>query len=474
MEGNHTIYIEYKENLRYNAREGESMVRLRIAPSPTGYPHIGTMYQALFDYAFAKKNNGSFIVRIEDTDRQRFVEDAEKKLFEALDWFGLTEDESPRKSGPYAPYRQSERLSLYQKYATQLVEEKKAYYCDCSQERLEEVRKTMQENKQVPMYDKHCRELGKTQGVIRLKIPLGQKITVVDEIRGEIVFESAAIDDQVLLKSDGFPTYHLAVVVDDHLMKISHVVRGEEWITSTPKHFLLYEYLGFERPLFFHTAVLRNPDKSKLSKRHSHTNVSWYKENGFVKEAILNFLALMGWSHPEEKEMFSLDEFVSCFDLKDLKAVGPIFDLQKLEWMNGCYIRDFSIEELESRLKEYEPRLDQFEKNTLRQLVTLSQSRLKRLTDFYPLVSHFITSPSWSLSAEEKEVAQVLYQQIETIVSWEKDAIFASLKTCMEQCSVRMPILYKILTGNEKGLPLPESLVILGKEKVLSRLKYEK
>ncbi|MGH7245493.1 MAG: glutamate--tRNA ligase, partial [Candidatus Levyibacteriota bacterium] len=257
-------------------------VRVRIAPSPTGYPHIGTVYQALFDWAFAKKNNGTFFVRIEDTDRARFVADAEEKIYAALDWFGLEESESPRKGGPFGPYRQSERLDIYKKYALELIEKNGAYYCFCTKERLDELHKKQEQEKMPTMYDGHCRNLSKEEVeknladgqsyVIRLKIPENTDIVVKDEIRGEIHFDSKLIEDAVLLKADGYPTYHLASsVVDDHLMQTTHIVRGEEWLPSLPKHIIAYNYFGWEKPLFFHTPILRNPDKSKLSKRQGHT-----------------------------------------------------------------------------------------------------------------------------------------------------------------------------------------------------------
>lgn len=280
------------------------MVRTRVAVSPTGYPHIGTIYQALFDYAYARRNNGKFIVRIEDTDRERFVPDAQEKLFAALDWFHLSEDESPRKGGKFAPYVQSERLPIYQKYAEELIEKGHAYYCFCTKERLEEIRQKRQAAKMLLMYDKHCRYLSKEDieknlqaglpKVIRLKVPENQTIIVHDEIRGDISFDSNLIDDQVLLKSDGYPTYHLAVVVDDHLMEVTDVVRGEEWLPSFPKQKLTYDFLGWQIPKFYHTADLRNPDHSKLSKRHGHTNVSWYQNEGYLPEAFLNYIALLG------------------------------------------------------------------------------------------------------------------------------------------------------------------------------------
>ena len=339
------------------------MVRTRAAISPTGYPHIGTIYQVLFDYSFAKKNNGKFIVRIEDTDQNRLVKDAEDKVFLALDWFGLQEDESPRKGGTFGPYRQSDRLQIYNNYAQELVKKEFAYYCFCSSDRLDEIRQKMQQNNKPPMYDKHCRNLSadnvrkklkeNKSWVIRLKVPENEKIIVKDELRGEIEFDSNTVDDQVLLKSDGFPTYFLAVTVDDHLMEITHMVRGEEWLTSSPKVKLIYDYLGWEKPLFFHTPILRNPDKSKFSKRQGHTSVSWYQEQGFLPEAILNYLALLGWSHPDGKEIFALDEFIKLFELKDLNPVAPVFDLTKLEWMNGEYIRKCTMNNLQFTIEHF-------------------------------------------------------------------------------------------------------------------------
>ena len=463
------------------------MVRTRIAPSPTGYPHIGTVYQALFDWAFAKKHAGKFIVRIEDTDRERFVADAEEKLFKVIDWFDLTEDESPRKDGEFGPYRQSERLEIYRKYADELIANEKAYYCFCSKERLDELRQTLQKEKKQLMYDKHCRKLlddevkkkldEKSPYVIRMKIPEQQKIIVRDEIRGEITVDSHTIDEQVLLKSDGYPTYHLASVVDDHLMQITHVVRAEEWISSTPKHVLLYQYFNWETPLFFHTALLRNPDKSKLSKRHGHTDVNYYREEGYLPEAIVNYLTLLGWSHPEEKEIFDRSEFIEKFELKDLKPVGPIFDITKLGWMNGEYIRKMTIDELEKTIKHYENKIknrqsldEKLDPESFKQVVMLVQSRINTLSEFYPLTKYFIEEPDYDLTADEKKVAGDLKIALGKVADWNKDEIFQQFKSIMVEHSLRMPVLYRILTGVERGLPLPEAIEIVGREKTLYRL----
>ena len=457
------------------------MIRTRIAPSPTGYPHIATIYQALFDYAFARKSNGKFLIRIEDTDRERFVADAEEKLYEAIDWFGLTEDESPRKKGEYGPYKQSECLILYKTYAEELLTKGYAYYCFCTRERLEEVRKQQQAEKKPMMYDKHCRNLSKDEvtamlaekkpHVIRLKVPENEQIIVKDEIRGEISFDANLVDDQVLLKSDGFPTYHLAVVVDDHLMKITHVVRGEEWLSSFPKHALLYRYFDWQMPLFYHTAVLRNPDHSKLSKRQRHTNVSWYQEEGYLPEAILNYIALLGWSHPEEKEIFSLQEFIALFDLKDIKALGPIFDIEKLKWMNGEYIRMMTDEGLENKLKEFyknDKEVYEVLTNSMTRglLIGLAKTRMKTLKEFKTLV----IPAQVELNEHEKEVAQALRRKFEQSNEWNKETILASMKEVLKEYKIKGSILYKILTGYERGIPLPEALEILGKEETLKRI----
>lgn len=452
------------------------MVRTRIAPSPTGYPHIGTIYQALFDFAFARKHNGHFLVRIEDTDRARLVEDAEDKIFSSLDWFGLTEDESPRKGGPSAPYRQSERLDLYKKYANELVEKRGAYYCICSKERLEEVRLAQQREKKAVMYDEFCRtrqeevlqKIGEgTPYVLRLKVPEKGDIRVQDEIRGEVVFDQALIEDSVLIKSDGFPTYHFAVIVDDHLMQVTHVVRGEEWLPSLPKHILLYDYFGWEKPLFFHTPVLRNPDKSKLSKRHGHTNVDWYKEEGFLPEAILNFLALMGWSHPEGKEIFPLLEFIQLVDLKDLKPVAPIFDLKKLEWMNGEYIRGMSSEELKKRLLIFDSTLGETLKEYIDAFIPLAQSRMKKLSEFKPLVEPFIIFIPVEISEDDMKVKREIAGRLQGIEGWSIDSIAGTLVDYVRENKISFKTYYRILTGKESGLPLADTFAIIGKDKTL-------
>lgn len=459
------------------------MIRTRIAPSPTGYPHIGTIYQALFDYAYAKKHNGKFIVRIEDTDRARFVEGAEEVIFSALDWVGLYEDESARKPGSHGPYRQSERLDIYHKYAQELLEKDLAYFAYYPKEGSGQKKDYTQKGKKPQVVHetteappKSVKEMAANgDWILRMRVPKDKDVVIRDEIRGEITFVAEQVSEQVIVKSDGFPTYHLAVVVDDHEMGITHIVRGEEWISSTPKHVLLYQYFGWDLPKFYHTPLLRNPDKSKLSKRHGHTNVTWYIEEGYLPQAILNFLALMGWTHPEEKEIFPLEEFISVFDLKDIREVGPIFDMAKLTWMNGEYIRSMTIEDLEKVLRNFYA-LEAFEKfdpNTLREIIALAQERITTLKEFYPLIQHFLPDAEFAVTDEkEKAVATSLKEGVTSLKSWNKDAIMDVVRPILKEHGIRMPVLYKIVTGQDRGLPLPESLALLGKETVLERLDH--
>ena len=307
------------------------MIRTRFAPSPTGFLHVGGLRTALYCYLFAKKNNGKFILRIEDTDQSRKVDGAMENLIDTLKWAGINFDEGPTVGGDFGPYIQSERLNIYHEHAQKLVDEDKAYFCFCSPERLDEVRKKQIELKIPPQYDRLCRELPKEiieqkksngeKFVVRMKVPLIGETTFVDLIRGNVTIANKVLDDQVLLKSDGFPTYHLAVVVDDHFMKISHVIRGEEWLPSTPKHILLYKYFGWELPHFAHLPLLLNPDKSKLSKRQGDVAVEDYKAKGYLKEAIVNFISLLGWNPGDNREIFSLEELKMNFHLNELEKV---------------------------------------------------------------------------------------------------------------------------------------------------------
>jgi len=355
--------------------------RVRFAPSPTGYLHVGSLRTALYNYLFAKKNGGDFILRIEDTDRSRYVEGAVEKVISSLEWAGLFYNEGvyatkiigdDKKTvvqsitypntfevGECGPYVQSERLELYKKYAEQLVKEGKAYYCFCEPERLEEMREKQQKDKKAPMYDRYCLQNMTEEQIneklkencpatIRLKVPRSEEIVFEDMVRGKVSFNTNNIDDQILLKSDGFPTYHLASVVDDHLMKITHVLRAEEWLPSTPKHILLYKAFGWDMPIFAHLPQLLSVDKKKLSKRMGDVAVEDYINKGYLKEAIVNFVALLGWNPGEGsvQEIFSMDELIEKFDLAKVHKAGAVFDIKKLDWINAQYIKKMSVDEI--------------------------------------------------------------------------------------------------------------------------------
>lgn len=457
-------------------------VRTRIAPSPTGEDlHIGNLYTALINWTVAKKNKGQFIVRIEDTDRERFVKGAEEKILSSLKAFHLNYDEGPDIGGPFVPYRQSERLPVYHKYIQELINKGDAYYCFCTKERLDAMRKEQIAKKQPPKYDRFClREVKDPQEkiksgekyVIRLKIPDKKEVVFNDVLRGEIKISTSEVDDQVLIKSDGFPTYHFGVVVDDHLMEISHIIRSEEWISSTPKHVLLYEAYGWEPPVFAHVPILRNPDRSKLSKRKNPVWVSWYLHEGFLPEAVLNYLALLGWSHPGEKEIFPIEEFITCFELKDMNSVGPIFDLAKLTWMNQQYIQMLENSRLKKEIIRFYPKAAELPAVTFDKLIPLLKTRLSTLKDFIELTGYFFSAPDVRIRNEkEKIVAQQLLGLLKQTTEWNRDTIFSAFKSVLNLQDIRMPILYYICTGREKGLPLPESLEILGKEKTLEHLE---
>jgi len=462
------------------------MVRTRIAPSPTGQDiHIGNLYTAYINWAFAKKHKGQFIIRIEDTDRTRYVEGAEQKILSTIKNYGLDYDESVDINGPYKPYRQSERLDIYKKYADELIEKGKAYYCICTKERLDEVRKQMIAEKKVPKYDKHCLsiqdevkkkvEAGDSY-VIRLNVPENVEVTFPDVIRGEVTINTNNIDDQVLMKSDGFPTYHLAVVIDDHLMEISHVIRAEEWISSTPKHVLLYQAFGWELPIFAHLPILRNPDKTKLSKRKNPVWASWYLEQGYLPDAILNYLALMGWSHPDEKEIFDKEEFKKVFTLERVSPVGPAFDPKKLEWMNGQYIMKLSDAELKEKLLHFysDKKLDE---SFVEKTVPLIKERIKTLSDYAPLISFFLEKPSnYEVDLKDsKELIEQIANKLESISEWKAESIGSAMVELAKERNVSNSTFFMTLrvaiSGKKVTPPLNESMELLGKKECISRLR---
>ncbi len=471
-----------------------STVRTRIAPSPTGDDlHVGSLATALVNYAVAKKHNGTFVVRIEDTDRTRFVEGAEQKFLDVLVAYGIAADESPQHAGGYGPYRQSERLDIYKKHAETLIEKGAAYYCTCTRERLTALREEQQKQKHIPRYDKHCltrQDEVKKQieegmaHVVRLNVPADRDISFEDMLRGTITISTNDLDDQVLVKSDGFPTYHLAVVVDDYLMKISHVIRAEEWISSTPKHVLLYESFGWELPIFAHVPLLRNADKSKLSKRKNPVWASSYLEDGILPSAMLNYLALMGWSHPDEKEIFDLAEYIRVFDLKDMQPVGPVFDPVKLAWLNGEHIRALDVDDFQKRVEQYmstyqshDWRVIEKSSNMFSQSIPLVQPRIRKLSEYYPMCRFFYEDViEHEIDLDQcKELLHTTADTLEQVTDWTADAIGEVMqRVCTEAEAKPRDYFQQIrvaITGRKVSPPLNESMEILGKETSLARLR---
>lgn len=464
-------------------------VRVRIAPSPTGEDlHIGNIYTGLINFAFARKNKGKFIIRIEDTDRTRLVEGSEERILKSLKRFGLNYDEGPDKGGPFAPYRQSERKELYQKYAQDLVEKQVAYYCSCSKEKLEELKSKEQKIGEFKRHSLYCDKKKGDSFVIRLKVDDKKDISFKDLIRGKITINTSQIDDQILIKSDGFPTYHLAVVVDDYLMKISHIIRAEEWISSTPKHVLLYEAFEWPLPLFAHVPLLRNSDKSKLSKRSNPVWASWYLEQGFFPEVILNFLSLMGWSHPEGKEIFSLDEFIEKFDIKDLNPVGPIFDLTKLEWMNGEYIRKTQNSKLKIQILEYlkeisDGKLDHPTGEEIEKVIPIIKERIKKLSDFIPLTDFLWEKPEYEKQVFNKLGINNLEEALENILKdlkkmekpWKADNFEQTFRKLAGDLGLSATQIFQLIrvavSGQLVTPPLFESIQILGENETLKRFE---
>jgi len=469
-----------------------AVVRTRIAPSPTGLMHIGTAYMALFNYAFARKHDGQFIVRIEDTDRQRFVEGAEQVIFDGLKWLGIPYTEGPNIGGPHAPYRQSENLPMYKKAAEELIEKGHAYYCFCSAETLDAMRKDQQARKELPHYDRRCRAIPLLEAkkridtgekyVIRMKVPDHEVISWDDAIRGHIEINSNVVDDQVLMKSDGFPTYHLGVIVDDHRMEITHIMRGEEWISSTPKHILLYRYFGWELPVFAHLPLLRNPDRSKMSKRKNDVSVQSYREKGYLPEALRNYLCLMGWSHPQEKDVFDLNEFIAKMSLERIQTTGPIFDINKLNWMNGKYIREvLSLDELIAKLQPFLPA--DFPKDLLPKVLPLVRDRLVTLKDIGPLTEFFYRDVETKkedligkkgTADEAKMYLDESIKKFETVTEWKAMPMETVLRDMCDAKGWNRGAFFMTLrvavTGRTATPPLFDTIEVLGKETTMKRL----
>jgi len=487
------------------------MIRTRFAPSPTGNPHVGNMRTALFAYLFAKKNKGKFVLRIEDTDRERFVESALDTILLSLRWLGIVPDEGPMPiGGDYGPYLQSQRLEQYQKYAGQLLAEGHAYYCFCTEDRLEELRKIQTAGKQPTRYDRHCLQLtdherqqqltAKTAYVIRLKVADNEKLSWNDLVCGAIEFSSNEIDDQVLLKSDGFPSYHLAHIVDDHLMEITHVIRSVEWLSSTPKHILLYRFLGWEAPQFAHVPLVLGSSKAKLSKRDGAVGVLDFKRQGYLPEALVNFMAFLGWNPKTECEIFSLQELINEFDLDKINKSGAVFNIDKLNWYNGIYIRQKPLKELtelclpfllelgliiENKGKFFFNDGRMCDRSYLEAVVALSRERLKTLLEIGECAEYFFRSdlkydlkmfPWKKMNAQETREHLLVLEQflIGYSGAWNKDRLEEGVKSLiadngLSTGGVLWP--WRVSLSGREASPSPfELTTVFGREETLRRL----
>lgn len=482
-------------------------VRVRYAPSPTGEPHVGNIRTALFNWLLARHEGGTFVVRIEDTDQSRIAPGALETIFESLRWLGLDWDEGPEVGGAYSPYFQSQRLEHYHQASRELIEAGHAYECYCSPERLEQVRADQMRRSLPPKYDRHCRNLspeerrelaaGDVRPVVRFKTPLSGQTRLHDLVRGNVTFDNDTLDDFVMLKSDGFPTYHLAAVVDDHLMEITHVLRGEEWLPSTPRHVLLYQAFGWPPPLFVHLPMILGPDRSKLSKRHGDTSMLEFRGHGFLPEAVFNFLGLLGWSLDDKTEIISREEFTRHFSIERIVKSPAVFNLEKLTWMNGVYIRDLpppALAEhlaliLEERLPTDIPR--PVDRSYLARIVPLVRERIKRLDEAPDLCGFFfqegeLTYPVGDLlgkrfadprgvPGEAVQALATVSERIRPLEVWEHEALEGVIRPLAAELELKTGELFGLIrvavTGRTAAPPLFETMAVLGRERCLARLE---
>ncbi len=472
-------------------------VRVRFAPSPTGYVHIGSLRTALYNYLFARKNNGVNILRIEDTDQNRLVEGAEENLLRTMSWAGIDFDESVNREGDYGPYRQSERLKIYKHHIDLLIEKGHAYYCFATAEELEQMRREQEARGEAPKYDGRYRDYPREQArkrieqgesyVVRMKVPADGETRFPDSVRGEVVFQNELLDDQVLLKGDGFPTYHLANVVDDHLMGVTHVIRGEEWLPSTPKHVLLYNFFGWEVPQFAHLPLLLNADRSKLSKRQGDVAVEDYIKKGYLPQALVNFVALLGWNPGEDREIFSMDELIEAFSLEKVNKSGAVFDVDKLNWMNGQYLREMETGEqvaflrpflekagidvsdplrTEKMVRAVAPRINKGEDvagfkdllgGHLPDIRDAEALEILRMPDASRVLEHFVKK-----AAALGELTPESFKQI--------------MKEIQKEQGIKGPALWKpvrvAITSGPSGPDLPLVIDILGRDKVIAMVEH--
>jgi len=469
-------------------------VRTRVAPSPTGDPHVGTAYIALINYCFAKKHGGQFLLRIEDTDQVRSTRESEEKILDSLRWLGLSWDEGPDVGGPHGPYRQSERSAIYTEHCNRLLNDGHAFKCYCTPEELASMRAQQMAAKQPPKYDGRCAKLTQAEcaerdakgmsHVVRMMVPNEGVCVVQDTLRGPIEFEYSVVDMQVLMKSDGLPTYHLANVVDDHLMGITHVMRGEEWISSAPKHLLLYQYFGWEPPVLTHLPLLRNADRSKLSKRKNPTSILYYQRAGYLPAAMQNFLGLFIKSASEEDEKTSLQELIDGFDVANISLGGPVFDTSKLDWLNGRYMR----EELTTEQFLGEVRKWALNDAYLTPIAEMAQSRIVKLGDLGALVAPFFMNRIESLTAEklrdgvkiEADQQRAAYtlalQQFDAMIEWNKDGVDAALRKTAAALEIKLKDMirafYLAVLGAPQGVPLFDAITHLGRDILRERLRH--
>ena len=486
-----------------------SEVRVRFAPSPTGYLHIGGLRTALYDYLFAKNKGGKYILRIEDTDQDRYVDDAIENLLDSLKWSGVVHDEGVFiedgkivEKGEYGPYIQSERLEIYKKYIDELLENDKAYYCFCNKERLMKLREEQKEAKLTIGYDGHCRDLTKDEVneriangeecVVRLRLPENTDIVFNDIVRGEISINTNDIDDQVLLKTDGFPTYHMAVVVDDHLMKISHVIRGEEWITSAPKHVYLYEAFGWPAPEFVHLPTVLNKEKKKLSKRQGDVSVEDFKEKGYLPEALVNYLALVGWSPDSNEEFFTMDELIEQFSLERVSRTGGVFDKDKLDWVNEHYLREADLERVTDIAIPYliesgyikEEDVDN-NYDWVKTLVSIVKDRLSTISEISEKVKYVFDNAVEMESEETFEILkgetvvqllEAFKEELEKIDTVDEEFSKGIMKMIQKSTGIKGKNLFMpsrvALTGSQQGPDMDKVILVLGKQNLIERIDY--
>lgn len=467
-------------------------MRVRFAPSPTGDLHIGSVRTNLYNHLFARQRDGSLILRIEDTDQDRLVAGAIDSIYDGLHWLGISWQEGPQEGGPYAPYVQSERLPLYQRHAQELIAKGAAYYCFCSKERLAALRAEQEAKHEITRYDRHCRNVPPTESaerartephVIRLKVPDKGTLAIEDLVHGHVEWQADTIEDQVILKSDGFPTYHLAVVIDDHVMEISHIMRGEEWMASVPKHLLIYSAFGWDVPPMAHVPSVLGPDGKKLSKRHGSTAVSQFREDGYLPEALINYLALVGWSPGTEEEIFSMEDLVRVWKIEQVQSAGGKWDKERLDYFNGVWIRKMSVHELVRRLEPFVP--SEWDRAVLKRIAPHIQERMRTLKDAQDQIRFLFSD---DIGYEPKVLIPKKSNRTSTVEALARArAVLADLEpfdaAVIEPALVGLAtdlgwskkdlngVIRMAITGRQVGPPLYESLEILGREKSLKRIE---